>query len=182
VSPVFDVAGNFLLIDVENGQEVRREERHLPAADSITRITEFLSIGAETLICGAISAPVKSRLLASGVNVIGFVCGRISEVLAAFMNGDLVKGAFAMPGCNKWARQEGGNEMPRGFGMGGRRGGGQSQGRGMGRGFGRMGGPAAAGPGGFCICSKCGEKVPHAAGQPCIQVVCPKCGGAMTRS
>lgn len=53
--------------------------------------------------------------------------------------------------------------------------------RGGGRGPGRMGGPKAAGPGGHCICPNCGYRVPHAAGQPCYQQVCPKCGTAMTR-
>lgn len=50
-----------------------------------------------------------------------------------------------------------------------------------GRGRGKMGGPFAAGPGGNCICPKCGYKEPHMAGQPCNQKICPKCGMQMTR-
>lgn len=63
--------------------------------------------------------------------------------------------------------------MPRGDGSGPPQGG--EQGRG------RMGGPSAAGPGGVCVCPKCGHKEPHAAGQPCSRKSCPKCGAAMTR-
>jgi len=63
--------------------------------------------------------------------------------------------------------------MPRGNGTGPPQGGG--------RGRGRMGGPFAAGPGGSCVCPSCGHKVPHAAGQPCNQKACPKCGTTMTR-
>jgi hypothetical protein len=44
-----------------------------------------------------------------------------------------------------------------------------------------MGGPKAAGPGGYCICPSCRNKVKHQAGQPCYDVKCPKCGTAMTR-
>jgi hypothetical protein len=66
-----------------------------------------------------------------------------------------------------------------GRGMGGGRGQGPGQGQGQGRG--RMGGPFAAGPGGKCVCLKCGNVVPHAAGQPCAQMICPACGTAMTR-
>lgn len=51
----------------------------------------------------------------------------------------------------------------------------------QGQGRGRMGGPYAAGPGGNCVCPKCGATVPHVAGQPCNQRDCPKCGTKMTR-
>ena len=57
--------------------------------------------------------------------------------------------------------------------------GGGGGGRGQGRG--RMGGPFAAGPGGFCICPSCNTAVPHIPGQPCSQTACPKCGTHMTR-
>jgi hypothetical protein len=58
---------------------------------------------------------------------------------------------------------------------------GQGRGQGEGRGPGRMGGPKAAGPGGNCVCTNCGHKVPHKAGEPCYDVKCPKCGGQMMR-
>ena len=52
---------------------------------------------------------------------------------------------------------------------------------GIGRGFGRMGGPLAAGPGGNCVCPKCGTVVGHVVGQPCNQITCSKCGSLMIR-
>ena len=83
--------------------------------------------------------------------------------------------------------------MPRGDGTGptgqgpktGRGMGGRGQGGGIGQGQtgrGRMGGPFAAGPGGNCVCPKCGQQVPHIVGQPCNAMNCPKCGTQMTRS
>ncbi|MBL7107084.1 MAG: hypothetical protein ISS77_05715 [Phycisphaerae bacterium] len=51
-----------------------------------------------------------------------------------------------------------------------------------GGGRGRMSGPAGPGPGGNCVCPKCGYKEPHIVGQPCNQKTCPKCGTIMTRS
>jgi hypothetical protein len=62
--------------------------------------------------------------------------------------------------------------MPRGNGMGPPGGGGRG---------GKMGGPFAAGPGGNCVCPKCGYKEPHVRGLPCNQKKCPKCGTQMTR-
>jgi len=50
-----------------------------------------------------------------------------------------------------------------------------------GGGGGRMGGPYSAGPGGNCVCPKCGNSVPHQQGQPCNQKNCPNCGTEMTR-
>ena len=60
----------------------------------------------------------------------------------------------------------------------------QGQGRGIGRGGdqGRMAGKrSGAGPGGYCVCPHCGEKVVHEAGVPCYSNKCPKCGAAMVR-
>lgn len=50
-----------------------------------------------------------------------------------------------------------------------------------GHGRGRIGGGFAAGPGGSCNCPNCGYTTPHAAGTPCYQQICPKCGSRMTR-
>ena len=71
--------------------------------------------------------------------------------------------------------------MPRGDGTGPTgQGPGTGRGKGRGSGRGRQGG-FAAGPGGECVCPKCGKTVPHKRGVPCTQVVCPDCGTAMAR-
>jgi len=59
----------------------------------------------------------------------------------------------------------------------------QPNGPGVGRGSGpgRMGGPKAAGPTGYCVCPRCGHKVPHVAGTPCTELTCPKCNTTMVR-
>lgn len=174
ISPVFDVATNLLLVDVEDGQEVRREERRLLRTDLVARAGEFVRLGAGTLICGAISAPLEARLAAAGVRVVPFTCGKVNEVLKAYLRGELAEQAFRMPGCcHRW---QPGQEM--GPGPGGR---GRGQGRGRGRGAGGMGARAGAGPGGACICPKCGEKSSHTSGQPCQKTPCPRCGEPMVR-
>jgi len=58
----------------------------------------------------------------------------------------------------------------------------QKQAAGPGGGRGRMGGPLAAGPGGECVCPKCGNKMSHATGQPCSEIACSECGTKMTRT
>jgi predicted RNA-binding Zn-ribbon protein involved in translation (DUF1610 family) len=51
---------------------------------------------------------------------------------------------------------------------------------GGGRGQGR-GNKPGSGPGGNCVCPKCGHKVPHEVNQSCMDVTCPKCGTRMIR-
>jgi uncharacterized protein len=49
-------------------------------------------------------------------------------------------------------------------------------------GRGRMGGPSAAGPGGFCKCPSCGYEMTHTRALPCNKTKCPKCGTLMVRA
>ena len=70
-----------------------------------------------------------------------------------------------------------GNNMGQGRGSG-RGGGGQGQGQGGGRGRNKGG---AFGTGGYCVCTKCGEKVQHQRGVKCTTLKCPECGHTMIR-
>lgn len=178
VSPVFDVARSLLLIAIEDGREVRRDEKPLDRAGLHGRAAEVSGLGVDVLICGAISAPLEERLVMSGVQVIGFVCGAIDDVVTAFLSDGLAQPAFWMPGCGGRRRR---SRMGEGI-MPGNSGKGSGQGMGRGGGRGRMGGSRAAGTGGVCVCPRCGEKMPHQTGQPCNQITCPKCGTTMTRA
>lgn len=48
------------------------------------------------------------------------------------------------------------------------------------RGKGRNKG-GAFGPGSYCVCNKCGAKIPHKRGIKCTTIKCPKCGHTMIR-
>jgi hypothetical protein len=67
-----------------------------------------------------------------------------------------------------------------GAGQGGGRGwgGNAGQGGGGGRGGGTKPG---SGPGGNCVCPQCGKKIPHVAGQRCVDRACPACGTRMIK-
>ena len=110
IAPVFDTAGHLLMVDVQDGREVRREEKRRAKTDLPARTAEFLSCGADVLICGAISAPLQFKIAASGVRVIAFLCGTVDEVLGAFLNGTLADPVFAMPGCRR-RRWRGGEDV-----------------------------------------------------------------------
>lgn len=62
------------------------------------------------------------------------------------------------------------------------RGSGSGHGRGLGKGGGRgRNNGGSFGTGGYCVCAKCGVKVPHESGVKCTTVKCPDCGHVMIR-
>lgn len=105
VSPVFDVAGNVLVVEICDGVEHSREDVVLDAEDPQLRAARLAQTGADLLICGAISWPLEMALSAAGIDVIPQTCGDVEQVLAAFAQGQLQQDAFLMPGCCGRRRQ-----------------------------------------------------------------------------
>ncbi|MEZ4599229.1 MAG: NifB/NifX family molybdenum-iron cluster-binding protein [Syntrophotaleaceae bacterium] len=101
ISPVFDEATRLVLIETGSGGEVRREIRTLTCFDPWGRARELLSLGAQVLICGALSGPLEMALHGVGITVIARTCGPVEEVLGAYLNGRLEDDAYLMPGCGR---------------------------------------------------------------------------------
>jgi len=99
VSPVFDVAGNVLLVDIVDGKEQARQNVAIDAEQPQARANLLAEHGVTVLICGAISWPLERALFAAGIEVIPQTCGDVGQVVAAFTSGRLRQGAFLMPGC-----------------------------------------------------------------------------------
>ena len=104
ISPVFDVAKNLMLVDVENRQEIARAHVVLEDSNPDLKTRRVIDLGASTLICGAISKPLESCLLSAGVEVIPQTCGGVEDVLHAFVAGALDENIFVAPGCQKHRR------------------------------------------------------------------------------
>lgn len=196
IAPVFDTAQRVHIVAFESKRIVRETQESLVPDQPLQKAQRLVELGVGTLVCGAISRTLQALVAAYGIQVIPFVAGDLREVIQAWTKGSLHGKAFAMPGCCRRGRihftgiandnKEGNNMNGKGKGGMGA-GGGQGQGRGGGRGQvcgqgrGRMGGPGAAGAVGSCLCPKCGQRVAHERGLPCVQRQCPKCGTAMTR-
>jgi len=99
ISPVFDVARQVLVLEVEDGREVSRHEEALPGTDPQAQAARLKTLGAEVLICGAISRPMASVLSGASVRVLPFVAGPVDQVLAAWLAGGLSAPVWSMPGC-----------------------------------------------------------------------------------
>jgi predicted Fe-Mo cluster-binding NifX family protein len=92
VSPVFDVADRLVLLDVEGGREIGRENLRLIRRDPFERVKELSDLGVEVLLCGAISLPLEKALTAAGIRVIGFLGGEFEHAVQAFLDGSLDDG------------------------------------------------------------------------------------------
>jgi predicted Fe-Mo cluster-binding NifX family protein len=115
ISPVFDVARQVLMLDVEDGRAIARHEETLPGTDPHAQADRVMALATQTLICGAISQPMAAMLAAKNVRVIPFTAGSVEEVLAAWLAGSLPSPALSMPGCcGRMRRCRGGRAGGRG--------------------------------------------------------------------
>lgn len=188
IAPVFDVAHQLHVVEVESGKVAQEDRCELTDETPAKRAIQLSNLGIGTLVCGAISRPMHEILETHGIRIVPFVTGSLSDVIQAWLGGKLDSDVFAMPGC--WGlghrRHWGMDYSKENMTMNRKGQGGTGAGRGGGRGksrqrMGRMGGPLAAGPQGYCVCPQCGRQEPHQRGTPCVQKQCPVCGIAMTR-
>jgi len=101
ISPVFDVASELLLVDVEHGVQVRRDQKLLTATNPAVRAGRVTDLGVDVLICGAISRPLEAILTNAQIRVIPYLRGPAEEILQAFVSGQLNVRSFLMPGCGR---------------------------------------------------------------------------------
>jgi predicted Fe-Mo cluster-binding NifX family protein len=183
IAPVFDVARQIHIVEVESGKVIAEAEEFLPSDLPVQTALRLAELGIGILICGAISRTLHEMIAANGIGVIPFVTGDVREVIRGWLAGELGRGAFAMPGCcGRFRRMEGFRRQER-FNDGK---------TGMERGdyfdrdsyvgrSGRMRSRLGKGPVGSCVCPKCGQREPHERGVSCVERKCPSCGAPMIR-
>ncbi len=98
VAPVFDVSRHVRIVDAASGTIVHEEDETLPDDSPFGKATRLANLGAEVLVCGAISRPVQAVTASRGIRVIPFIAGDIEKIIGAWLDGTLGQGAFAMPG------------------------------------------------------------------------------------
>ena len=99
IAPVFDVAGQALVVIVENGGTLPEEGLVLPAGSALAKVASLAQARADVLICGAISRPTCLAAKACGIEVHSFIAGTVREVIEAWLEGRIEESVFAMPGC-----------------------------------------------------------------------------------
>lgn len=148
VSPRFDCATEFLVVDVLDGKVAEKEVASLARELPLERIARLLELGVSVVICGGIEGATARILNARGIQLYSWVNGTVDDVLGALLRGDLESGMtmgtggrcrvrrrFRGPETSPSCNDERGKPMPNRDGDGPR-----GQGRGSGRGRGRCGG------------------------------------------
>jgi predicted Fe-Mo cluster-binding NifX family protein len=100
MSPVFDVSREVLVLTIEAGTVVARSRESIETTTAALKLDRLVELDVQTLVCGAISAPLQRELTLRGISVLGFVAGEIDEVVASFLAGGLPTSSLSMPGCN----------------------------------------------------------------------------------
>jgi predicted Fe-Mo cluster-binding NifX family protein len=101
VSPVLDTASRLLVVELEHQKEASRFETYLDEQDLSRRCIRIRRLGVDTLICGAISRGFSKILEASGIHIVPGISGHPEDVLDAYLNGNLFRSKFFMPGYQR---------------------------------------------------------------------------------
>jgi len=101
VSPVLDTASTLLVVELEDQKEASRFETYLDEQDLSRRCIRIRRLGIDTLICGAISRGFSKILEGSGIHVVPGISGHPEDVLDAYVNGNLFRSKFFMPGYQR---------------------------------------------------------------------------------
>ena len=115
VSPVFDVAEQILLVDLNEKGVGRRQTVYFGNSSPHERARRLAELAVDVMLCGAISRSLDALLVANGIQVIPLLCGKVKEVIEAFRDGLIEEGGFDMPGC---AGKPHPNRRPKAKGLG----------------------------------------------------------------
>jgi predicted Fe-Mo cluster-binding NifX family protein len=108
ISPVFDSAGQVLLVDLDEANERSRCVAPLPANSLPARVTRLQELGVKVLICGGISRPLRQMVEAGGICLHPWRAGPVDEVLNAYRQGRIDDARWLMPGCSDAERPDSG--------------------------------------------------------------------------
>ena len=101
ISPVFDTAGQLLVLDIENGGESHRAEHGIMGLSMQKRVDRLVELDIDVLLCGAISRQLADMVAASGIRPVPWLTGNAEGVLQWYLTGKPIEPRFLMPGCDR---------------------------------------------------------------------------------
>ncbi|HHE47219.1 MAG TPA: hypothetical protein ENL08_05930 [Bacteroidetes bacterium] len=107
ISPVFDVARDLLMVDLDDGGDTSRRILSLAGMSPQLKIESLKKSNVEMVLCGAISESFLRLLTTNGIRVEPWISGDIEEVIQALLQNRLSDPCYCMPGCNRFRRKGG---------------------------------------------------------------------------
>jgi predicted Fe-Mo cluster-binding NifX family protein len=101
ISPRFDFAPGFGLYDIEGERITGSRNISCEGWSDSERVSQLKAFGVDTLICGGLPGYLLRILTNSGMKVIPWIAGNVSDVLSLFLRGQLNSGMVICPGKGK---------------------------------------------------------------------------------
>jgi predicted Fe-Mo cluster-binding NifX family protein len=105
IAPLFDTAREIRVVETDGTRLVAAHDEVLSAGSVERRAARRAALGIGTVVCGAISRETGRAVETAGVHVVPFVSGELGAVVRAFLDGELGRGDFRMPGCGDGLRR-----------------------------------------------------------------------------
>jgi predicted Fe-Mo cluster-binding NifX family protein len=98
VSPVLDSCQRIVVVDFENGREIRRQELSLEKMSVHERIEVMVRWGIRKIICAGVSDVMCRFLAGKNIALVSGIAGEIEKIINAYICNRLDDACFIMPG------------------------------------------------------------------------------------
>ena len=105
VSPVLDTATKLMLLEFSQGCETNREIINIPEEHFTHRARYLAGLRIDTILCGALSRPMRQLLVQRGITVLPWVTGTIKDVVEAYLHNNLADECFIPRGRRRRKRR-----------------------------------------------------------------------------
>ena len=99
ISPRFDYAQRFLVVQTANGEIKEREEFQANEWSPFERIRKLVDIAVRVVICGGINGFSAQQLGFHKITIISGVCGETERILQLFLKGRLPQKMMSVSGA-----------------------------------------------------------------------------------
>jgi predicted Fe-Mo cluster-binding NifX family protein len=97
ISPRFDSTQEFLLLQIEKSDVIKRENLPTKNWPSSAKIKELVDLEIDTLICGGIDLESMQQLNFNGIKIYSWITGEIEDAVTRFLNQGLESGIILGP-------------------------------------------------------------------------------------
>ena len=97
VSPRFDSTQEFVLLQIEKNDVIKRENLPTKNWPSSAKIKQLVDLEIDTLICGGIDLESMQQLSFNGIKIYSWITGEIEDAVTRFLNQGLESGIILGP-------------------------------------------------------------------------------------